>query len=57
MALQAAYTDDSERLMEAQIGLVMDSMILDLERSTLADETDAVTAQQATTLRGGLQCY
>ena len=57
VAPQAANFDNSERLLEAQIDLALDSMILDLERSMLVDKTDAVTAQQATVATGELQLY
>ena len=57
MVLQAANAINSERLLEAQIDLVTDCLILDVERSILADKADAVTAQQATVTKGELQLY
>ena len=55
VALQATNTQHAEQLMDNEIELVLQSMVLDVERSVIADESDAVTAQQAQAAEGGWQ--
>ena len=53
VALQAMNAHHSERLVEAEATSVLNSKLLDAERSLLQDKADAVTAQQAAADKGG----
>ena len=57
IVLQAANADQAARLVESQVNLTLQLLLIDLERSQLTEKADAVTAQQAAAVRGGLQCY